>query len=76
MDPENETKVQNAIRKLIQGKTVIMIAHRLSTITDADNILVVDKGRIEAEGKHDELLASCPLYRSMYQAHMSAKDGE
>ena len=76
MDPENETKVQNAIRKLIQGKTVIMIAHRLSTITDADNILVVDRGRIEAEGKHDELLASCPLYRSMYQAHMSAKDGE
>ena len=76
MDPENETKIQNAIRKLIQGKTVIMIAHRLSTITDADNILVVDKGRIEAEGKHDELLSSCPLYRSMYQAHMSAKDGE
>lgn len=76
IDPENEAVIQKAIGKLVRGKTVIVIAHRLSTIRDADKIVVVKDGRIEAEGTHEELRRSCPLYESMWQAHIGAKDGE
>lgn len=76
IDPENEAVIQKAVAKLIQGKTVIVIAHRLSTITDADQIVVVQKGRIEAVGTHETLLADCPLYHAMWQAHIGTKDGD
>lgn len=76
IDPENEAVIQKAIAKLVQGKTVIVIAHRLSTIKDADKIVVVKDGRIEAFGKHEELRNNCPLYESMWQAHIGAKDGD
>lgn len=76
IDPENEAVIQKAIAKLVQGKTVIVIAHRLSTIKDADKIVVVKDGRIEASGKHEELRKTCPLYESMWQAHIGAKDGD
>ena len=76
IDPENEAVIQKAVARLVKDKTVIVIAHRLSTITDADNIAVVNGGRIEAQGTHGQLLADCPLYRDMWQAHMGAKDGE
>ena len=76
IDPENEAVIQKAIAKLVQGKTVIVIAHRLSTIKDADKIVVVKDGQIEAAGKHEELRKSCPLYESMWQAHIGAKDGD
>ena len=76
IDPENEAVIQSAIAKLVKNKTVIVIAHRLSTITDADNIVVVNGGHIEAQGKHGELLEKCKLYREMWQAHIGAKDGE
>lgn len=75
IDPENEAIVQKAVAKLIQGKTVIVIAHRLSTITDADQIVVVNDGQIEARGRHGELLKDCQLYKSMWQAHIGVKDG-
>ena len=55
---------------------MIVIAHRLSTIKDADQIVVVKDGKIEAVGKHEELRKSCPLYESMWQAHIGAKDGD
>lgn len=74
MDPENEAVIQRAVAKLVKGKTVIVIAHRLSTITDADKIVVVKDGQIEAEGTHEHLLAHSPLYASMWQAHIGAKD--
>ena len=74
--PENEAVIQKAIAKLVQGKTVIVIAHRLSTIKDADQIVVVKDGKIEAVGKHEELRNACPLYESMWQAHIGAKDGD
>lgn len=76
IDPENEAVIQKAIAKLVRGKTVIVIAHRLSTIKDADKIVVVKDGKIEAAGKHEELRKACPLYESMWQAHIGAKDGD
>lgn len=76
IDPENEAVIQKAIAKLVKGKTVIVIAHRLSTVRDAETIVVVKDGRIEASGKHEELRKSCPLYESMWQAHIGAKDGD
>lgn len=76
IDPENESVIQRAIASLVKGKTVIVIAHRLSTIKDADQIVVVKDGKIEAAGKHEELRQGCPLYESMWQAHMGAKDGD
>ncbi len=76
IDPENEAVIQKAVAKLVANKTVIVIAHRLSTITDADNIAVVADGRIQAQGRHAELLENCALYREMWQAHIGAKDGD
>lgn len=76
MDPENEAIVQQAVAKLVQGKTVIVIAHRLSTITNADQIVVVKDGTVEGRGTQEELLKSCPLYKTMWQAHIGVKDGD
>lgn len=73
-DPENEAVIQEAVGKLVAGKTLLVIAHRLSTITDSDKIVVVDEGRIRAEGAHASLLANCELYHNMWQAHIDAKD--
>ncbi len=76
IDPENEAVIQKAVARLVKNKTVIVIAHRLSTITDADNIAVIKDGRIEAQGKHKELIKNCALYNEMWQAHIGAKDGD
>ena len=73
-DPESEAVIQSALAKLVRGKTLLVIAHRLSTIADADQIIVVNQGKIEATGTQAELLASCPLYQTMWEAHISVKD--
>ena len=73
-DPENEAVIQQSIDTLVKNKTVIMIAHRLSTVVNADKIIVLEKGRIAAEGTHAELLQSSPLYKKMWQSHISGKD--
>lgn len=73
-DPKNEEVIQSALAQLVQGKTLLVIAHRLSTITDADQIIVVNQGRIEATGTQEALLASCPLYLTMWEAHINVKD--
>ena len=73
-DPENEAILQNSIAKLVAGKTLIVIAHRLSTVKDSDQIFVINDGNVAAHGTHEELLASCPLYKEMWNAHISVKD--
>ena len=77
LPPENEAVIQSALGRLVRGKTLLVIAHLLSTIADADQIIVVNQGKIEATGTQAELLASCPLYQTMWEAHISVKyDGE
>lgn len=71
-DPENEALVERAISELVAGKTLVTIAHRLFTITGADQIIVMDAGRIIARGRHGDLLASCPLYARMWADHRNA----
>jgi ATP-binding cassette subfamily B protein IrtA len=65
VDAENEQYIQAAIEDLSRDKTVIMIAHHLNTVRDADRIVVMDSGKITAQGKHKELMESCELYRKM-----------
>ena len=73
-DPENEDKLQRSIAALTKGKTLLVIAHRLSTIRNADNIVVLRSGAVVAQGRQEELLASCPLYQDMWRAHTGAKN--
>ena len=73
-DPENEDKIQEALSKLIAGKTVVIVAHRLSTVVDADNIVLLENGRIADQGKHAELLARSALYKKLWDAHMESMD--
>ena len=73
-DPENEAIIQQSVAQLVKGKTLIVIAHRLSTVKDADQIYVIKDGKIDSHGTHEELLAKNGLYKSMWEAHVSAKD--
>ena len=88
-DPENEDKIQKSIRELAKGKhpsgipgchsaeqrkTLLVIAHRLSTIKNADNIVVLENGSVLAQGRQEELLIGCPLYRKMWESHIGAKN--
>lgn len=72
-DPENEEKIQHSIAALTKGKTLLVIAHRLSTIKNADNIVVLKNGKINAEGRQEKLLKNSPLYADMWKAHIGAK---
>lgn len=73
-DPESESLIQQAISKLVKGKTLVVVAHRLSTIRSAAQILVVKDGEIVGRGTQEELLQDCPLYETMWNEHIGAAD--
>ena len=68
LDALSEGRVQEALERLMRGRTTIVIAHRLSTVREADLLVVMDRGRIVAQGTHEEMLEGCPLYRELYQS--------
>ncbi|MDJ0592657.1 MAG: ABC transporter ATP-binding protein [Pleurocapsa sp. MO_226.B13] len=73
VDPENELLIQQAINSLVESKTLIIIAHQLATIVNADQILVLDRGKIVQRGKHQELVTQDGLYQRLWQARQQAK---
>ena len=67
LDAQTEKKSRQAINDMLKGKTIIMVAQKINTIRDADNIIVLEKGRIAGQGKHDDLLKTCKVYQEIYQ---------
>jgi len=76
LDSESERVVQQALENLMKNRTSIVIAHRLSTIIGADRILVMEKGKLVAQGRHEELLLKSPLYAKLYEMQFSVKQEE
>ncbi len=74
LDSESEAAVQQALRTALAGRTSLVIAHRLSTIREADQILVIDGGRVVQRGRHDELLASGGLYADLYRTQFARQE--
>jgi ATP-binding cassette subfamily B protein len=72
-DPETDYLIQEAVNKMVKNKTLIVVAHRLSTIQKADNILVLDNGKLVEQGNHNELLESSTLYNRLWEQHMNIK---
>ena len=71
-DPDNEVKVQQALSNMAKGKTVIMIAHRLSTVVNADEIFVVNNGKIVEQGSHNELISKNSIYAKMWNNYQTS----
>jgi ATP-binding cassette subfamily B protein len=74
LDSESEAAVQQALRTALEGRTSLVIAHRLSTIREADQILVIDEGRIVERGRHDELLEAGGLYADLYWTQFARQE--
>ena len=74
LDSESEVAVQRALATALEGRTSLVIAHRLSTVREADQILVVDDGRIVERGTHDELLAAGGLYAELYRTQFATQE--
>jgi ATP-binding cassette subfamily B protein len=76
LDSESEVAVQNALATALRGRTSIVIAHRLSTILQADQILVIDDGRIVEHGRHHELIANNGLYAELYKTQFERQESD
>jgi len=74
LDSESEAAVQRALKTALAGRTSLVIAHRLSTIREADQILVIDEGRVREHGKHEELLAAGGLYAELYRTQFASQE--
>ena len=70
VDADSEAKIHKAIEEIMQNRTSFIIAHRFSTVVGADVIVVMDDGRIIAQGRHESLMQTCPLYQSLYQTQL------
>lgn len=75
-DPENEVYIEEAIQELVKNKTLIVVAHRLATIENSDKIVVVDQGKIVAEGTQTELMKSSPLYQRLWKQTFADSEQE
>jgi ATP-binding cassette subfamily B protein len=73
LDVESEARVQEGLNKLVAGKTVIVISHRMKSIENANNIVVLDNGQVQAAGTHDQLMEECPLYRSLVERSVAVE---
>ena len=76
VDTETERLIEQALEKLMAGRTSLVVAHRLSTIQHSDRILVMHKGRIREQGAHQELLAMDGLYRRLYELQYAEQEGQ
>ncbi len=74
IDADSEAKIHQAIEKFIHNRTTLIIAHRFSTIIKSDMIVVMDKGRIVATGRHGEMIKTCELYQSLYENQLISQD--
>lgn len=74
IDPENEALIQQGIAELVKNKTLIVIAHRLTTVMNADKIYVINEGKAEAYGTHEELMENSELYRNMFTSYVKGAD--
>ncbi|MBN1817512.1 MAG: ABC transporter ATP-binding protein [Sedimentisphaerales bacterium] len=72
IDADSEAKINEALSELMEGRTCFVIAHRFSTVVHADSIVVMDNGRVVAQGRHGELMESCSVYRSLYETQLIA----
>jgi subfamily B ATP-binding cassette protein MsbA len=70
VDADSEAKIKKAIEEVMQNRTTFIIAHRFSTVINSDIIIVMNEGTIAAQGKHEQLINNCPLYRNLYETQL------
>ena len=76
VDPYTETLIQNAMMEEMASRTVLLVTHRISTVRDADRIIVLNEGRIEDVGSHDELVDRNELYRRLCEMQLVSVEGD